>query len=177
MMFIQKKYFEHREKYLKAFPKIKAYFEGSKARFLSLKIISKYMTWGMYGAYALLLVLCFMKFSVIGAVECIILPFAVFLVTTVVRDKINAPRPYELSQMSPVFPKSTKGHSCPSRHTACAFAVALAWCSFDLPVGIVLLICASLIGASRSLVGVHFPLDVLFGAIIALAVNTVQLFI
>ena len=97
----------------------------------------------------------------------IIVPFLIFLVTTVVRDAINAPRPYEKYDIVPVFPKSTKGHSCPSRHTACAFAVAFAWLWTMPAVGIVLLVAAVLVAVSRPLCGVHFPLDVVFGFVIA----------
>ena len=170
-------YSEHRTHYLNTFPKIKSFFEESRLRMFLLRVVSKYMTWGMYGAYAVLLVWLISHFTLINAIKCVVIPFAVFIVTTVVRDAINAPRPYELSEIQPVFPKSTKGHSCPSRHTACAFAVALAWCSVYPPVGVILCLCAVLIASSRSAVGVHFPLDVLFGAFIAFSMNIPCIFL
>ena len=69
--------------------------------------------------------------------------------------------------------KSTKGKSCPSRHTACAVIIALACMYISLPFGIVMMIIALLIAASRPVMGVHFPLDVVFGAVLSLAVGVV----
>ena len=43
----------------------------------------------------------------------------------------------------------------------------------SLPFGIVMMIIALLIAASRPVMGVHFPLDVVFGAVLSLAVGVV----
>ncbi len=90
-----------------------------------------------------------------------------FFLATVIRKKINAPRPYELFEITPVVPKSTLGKSCPSRHSACAFIIAFSWKYAFLPIGIIMLVIAIFIAFSRLLMGVHFPLDVIFGGIIS----------
>ena len=58
-------------------------------------------------------------------------------------------------------------NSFPSGHTCASFAAALAWRPY-LPKrwGNVALVCAALMGFSRLYVGVHFPTDVLCGALI-----------
>ena len=60
-------------------------------------------------------------------------------------------------------------HSFPSGHTCASFAAALAWRPY-LPKrwGNAALVCAVLMGFSRLYVGVHFPTDVLVGALIGL---------
>jgi undecaprenyl-diphosphatase len=57
-------------------------------------------------------------------------------------------------------------HSFPSGHTMAAFAVMVAW-SIMLPkLKWTLLVLAALTGFSRIYLGVHFPLDVIYGAVI-----------
>jgi len=58
-------------------------------------------------------------------------------------------------------------HSFPSGHTSAAFAAACAWRQ-HLPEGWgnLALVCAALMGFSRLYVGVHFPSDVLAGALV-----------
>ena len=71
--------------------------------------------------------------------------------------------------------QAPSSYSCPSTHTAWAFAAAASvWMYFKKP-GAVLLAVAALIGFSRMYLFVHFPTDVLFGAVLgaALAVLTV----
>lgn len=58
-------------------------------------------------------------------------------------------------------------HSFPSGHTCASFAAALAWRPYlSKRWANTALICAALMGFSRLYVGVHFPTDVLCGAVI-----------
>ena len=58
-------------------------------------------------------------------------------------------------------------HSFPSGHTCAAFAAVLAWRPhLSKRWGDIALVCAVLMGFSRLYVGVHFPTDVLCGALI-----------
>ncbi len=182
-------YEKHCERYRAYYPVIKEHFTSSAAQKAALRVVSGPLAWGMYGAYALLLVLQGIEgyhlfdgdlrpeTSVPLLLDklyfCVLLPFLIFAVTTVVRNMINAPRPYEKYDITPLFPKSTKGRSCPSRHTACAFAVAFAWFPASFAVCAFLCAAAVLIGISRPLCGVHFPLDAVFGFLVALAVQLV----
>jgi undecaprenyl-diphosphatase len=57
-------------------------------------------------------------------------------------------------------------NSFPSGHTQTAFGTAVALICINRKHVIYLLLIASLIGLSRIYVGVHFPLDVICGAIV-----------
>lgn len=92
------------------------------------------------------------------------------IIANVLKYTIDLPRPYEIY---PFIEKLSVGGSpsFPSGHTADAFAFAVAvgvvyrkW--YFLTAG---LIWASLVGYSRMSLGVHFPSDVLAGAIIGTA--------
>lgn len=98
----------------------------------------------------------------------IVIPVAISaIVANVVKYSIDLPRPYELY---PFIVKLSSGGSpsFPSGHTADAFAFAVA-VSIVYPKWYVVtstLVWASLVGYSRMNLGVHFPSDVLAGAII-----------
>ncbi|MDY0811782.1 phosphatase PAP2 family protein [Kitasatospora purpeofusca] len=60
--------------------------------------------------------------------------------------------------------------SFPSNHTVIAFAAAAALCLVDRRIGAVAAVAAVLMGASRVWVGVHYPHDVLVGAVVGVLV-------
>lgn len=100
----------------------------------------------------------------------------VFLVGQLgLKDLIARPRPCHLDQMVELLVERPSSYSCPSTHSAWAFAAATSvWMYYKKP-GAVLLAVAALIGFSRMYLFVHFPTDVLLGAVLgaALAVLTV----
>ena len=57
-------------------------------------------------------------------------------------------------------------NSFPSDHTAVAFAVAVAVLAFHRRLGLLLVAVAAGVGLDRVLVGVHYPVDVLAGALV-----------
>lgn len=59
--------------------------------------------------------------------------------------------------------------SFPSRHTDIAFAFAQSIFLGDKKTGVAALIIAAIVGLSRVYVGVHYPLDVLAGAVLGIA--------
>ena len=164
------------ERFYENYPRIYEWFTASEKRVSGLKNFKSLSTAVMYGAYILLLVF-------LGAsgdmriIKAVAVPAFVFLFVTVVRKGINALRPYEKYPIKPVIPKSTKGKSCPSRHTACAFIIALAVLYVNVPFGICLLVLSVFIGISRPVMGVHFPLDVLFAAVIAIILGILGFYI
>lgn len=106
-----------------------------------------------------------------------LIPLGTFLIITLVRALINAKRPYEKFDYTPVVGKSTKGKSFPSRHTVSAFIIAMAFLYVNTSIGVIMLVIASLIGVSRILCGVHFIRDVLWGAVIGVAVGALGYFV
>lgn len=94
----------------------------------------------------------------------ILVPGFVFLGGTVLRAKLNFPRPYEQPGFTPLVEKETKGHSFPSRHALSAAVLAAVWLYFYPAAGAVMSVIAAAICVLRVLAGVHYPRDVLAGA-------------
>lgn len=89
------------------------------------------------------------------------------IVANILKYTLDMPRPYELY---PFIKKLGSGGSpsFPSGHTADAFAfamtVSLLWHKWKIAIPV--FVWASLVGYSRMSLGVHFPSDVIAGAII-----------
>ncbi len=107
----------------------------------------------------------------------IAVPLGVFAGVTVMRVLIDEERPYERYGIPPVYPKDTKGKSFPSRHTACAFIIAMAFWYVSTPLGIAATVIAALIELSRILAGAHYIHDVLCGMAIAIVTGVMFFFL
>ena len=92
------------------------------------------------------------------------------IIANILKYTFDMPRPYEIY---PFIVKLSSGGSpsFPSGHTtdAFAFAIAVSLVYSKWYIVIPVLIWASLVGYSRMCLGVHFPTDVLVGAIIGFA--------
>ena len=119
----------------------------------------------VYAAYPLML-LYLLLFRQEYLLRSILVPAAGFLIATVLRAGINAPRPYEVLGIPSLTPKETKGKSFPSRHAACAAVIAVTALKVLPPLGAVLCGIALLISVSRVLAGVHFVRDVVCGLLL-----------
>ena len=97
-------------------------------------------------------------------------PAAGFLLTTLIRKKLDRPRPAQVFHFVPLV-QHEDGCSFPSRHTSSAFLItcALFWLSrrTALPAafGLTAAAFAVFTALSRVIAGVHFPRDVIAGAI------------
>ncbi|QNK87144.1 phosphatase PAP2 family protein [Sporosarcina sp. resist] len=83
------------------------------------------------------------------------------------------PRPYVNHAVTLLVEKSNLDPSFPSNHAAGSFALALALFWKRRTAGSILLISAFFMALSRVFIGVHYPLDLLAGAMVALAVTYV----
>ena len=99
----------------------------------------------------------------------ILVPGLAFWLGTILRARLNFPRPYEQPGFVPLVSKETHGNSCPSRHALSAAVLGMVWLYFYPAVGVVMLAIAALICLLRVLSGVHFIRDVLVGAAFGLA--------
>ena len=94
----------------------------------------------------------------------ILVPGLAFGLGTILRARLNFPRPYEQPGFVPLVSKETHGNSCPSRHALSAAVLGMVWLYFYPAVGVVVLAIAALICLLRVLSGAHFVRDVLAGA-------------
>ena len=130
-----------------------------------LNAVNKFLTGFCYCVYPLLLI--FLAVSRDGRFwKALLVPGISFALLSAVRDKLNAKRPYELLDIQPIITKNTKGHSMPSRHVFSMFVIAMTFL-WVLPwAGIALLCFGALLAAVRVIGGVHFPRDVIAGALV-----------
>ena len=91
-----------------------------------------------------------------------------FVILSLLRKKINAPRPYEVWEIVPLLDRDSPGQSMPSRHVFSATIISMACLHASLSVGVILLILSVFLGLVRVLGGVHYPKDVLVGYICGL---------
>ena len=129
-----------------------------------------------FAAYPVLLVLLNVQwFRLLGAdrtaafdfmqqlLRAILVPALVFVGGTMLRAKLNFPRPYEQPGFVPLVEKETTGHSFPSRHALSAAVLAAVWLYFYPAAGVCMTVIALLICVLRVVAGVHFPRDVAVG--------------
>ncbi|WP_251198083.1 phosphatase PAP2 family protein [Anaerotardibacter muris] len=120
-----------------------------------------------YVAYPVLLIAVALAGAWMDLVKFVVVPALAFALLSVFRARYNAPRPYEVLAIEPIIHKDTIGKSFPSRHTFSMMMIACSWLAWFAPVGIALIICACVMGALRVIGGVHFPRDVVAGALFA----------
>ncbi len=106
-----------------------------------------------------------------------LVPLGTLILVTALRCIINAKRPYEKYSYTPVVKKDTKGKSFPSRHTASAFIIAMAFLYVDTTLGVIMLVLATIIAITRVLSGVHFIHDVIGGALISILTGILCFFL
>ncbi|MBR2324676.1 MAG: phosphatase PAP2 family protein [Clostridia bacterium] len=100
-----------------------------------------------------------------------------FVIVSAVRALVRAPRPYEVYDFYEKKPHRVKGKSFPSRHAFSAFAIAVAMLAFHVAFGLVLLGVAVLLCICRYLLGIHFPRDLIAGALIGILSSVLGLWI
>ena len=98
----------------------------------------------------------------------VFIPASGFVILSLLRKKINAPRPYEEWDIKPLLDRDSPGQSMPSRHVFSASIISMACLHASLTVGFILLVLSAFLGLVRVLGGVHYPKDVVVGYICAL---------
>src|SRR3989338_5512418 len=95
--------------------------------------------------------------------------FARLGVTEIIRFFYHRPRPFITYQIHQLIPEN--GWSFPSGHSAFFFAIAMSVYFYNKKWGIGFFVGATLMNISRIIVGVHYPSDILGGAIVGVIVS------
>ena len=98
----------------------------------------------------------------------VFVPATGFVILSLLRKKINTPRPYEEWTIKPLLDRDSPGQSMPSRHVFSATIISMACFHASLSLGIILLVLSAFLGLVRVLGGVHYPKDVVVAYICAL---------
>ena len=135
--------------------------------FLSLlRAFNRFMTLVMPIVYLTLLVTTYLQQGFGKQVLMyVFVPASGFVILSLLRKKINAPRPYEIWEIVLLLDRDSPGQSMPSRHVFSASIISMACLYASLSVGVILLVFSALLGLVRVLGGVHFPKDVVVGYI------------
>ncbi len=158
------------------YKKITDFFKNKKTANTILKIIYKGLPYVIFASYGSLLLYLIITQST-DIFKIILVPLGVFLFVTVIRKIFNRKRPYEKFGISSVFSKVKKGESMPSRHTASAFIISMAFLYLSPILGIIFLSISFLIMLSRVFTGVHFISDVLVGMALSVISGYIFLFL
>lgn len=98
----------------------------------------------------------------------VLVPAVSFGVVSVFRRLRNSPRPYEALDIVPLIPRNKHGESFPSRHVFSVFLIAMTWGWICPPVGWLLGAVGVLLAFTRVVAGIHFPRDVVAGALLGI---------
>lgn len=123
---------------------------------------------GLLFIAAAVVLLLFRQTRRAGGTALTAMSFGLIVTNLTIKPLLSRARPWVVMEGFEVLVKSADPNSFPSGHTCAAFAFAVAVCTV-LPqrwAKAAALTAAVLMGASRLYVGVHFPSDVLAGAVI-----------
>ena len=160
------------ETYIKITEKIRATRYGEKI----VVFINKLLTEIVYIAFfALLVNLALHRDKDI--IRIVLVTGISFVLVSVSRHFIDAERPYIKYNFAPLVQKEKKGESMPSRHVFSAFVIGVAFLYMNVALGIIMLIIGTLMAVTRVVVGVHFPRDVIAGAVIGILSGTIGFYL
>ena len=131
----------------------------------SLKIISHASVILCVISYAAMLVYFYIN-EPVSALLLILAGGVPFVLVSIVRRIINAPRPYELYDFYKVMPKAKRGRSFPSRHVFSVFLIAGLAYMVSVWLSVALFVVGVSLATARVFLGIHFIRDVVAGALI-----------
>lgn len=98
----------------------------------------------------------------------LLVPATGFIVLSVIRKRMNWPRPYEFGTFPPLLSREGKGSSMPSRHVFSAAIISTVAWGVNPLLSFLGLSLALLLAGVRVLAGVHFVRDVVVGFLSAI---------
>lgn len=91
-----------------------------------------------------------------------------WILTEVIKAFVPSVRPFHLNGFDPLTLTIPQDSAFPSTHTAAAFAMSVTIFKHDKKVGVLYLVMSAMVGMARIIAQVHYPTDIIAGAIIGL---------
>ena len=88
-----------------------------------INLLNNVITHLIYTIYPIVLVLLLFYENPLF-LKVLLVPLISFILVSLYRNHVNAPRPYEVNDTEPIISKHSKGRSFPSRHVFSAFVIA-----------------------------------------------------
>lgn len=130
---------------------------------------ASYLIWFMFAGLAVLWLIDG-KIKKEQVAHALIASFLAWLITEFIKQIFHTPRPFMVDGFHPLTVTTPTDPAFPSSHSALAFALAFTVWLHDKKVGIIFITLAILVGVARILADVHYPVDIVGGAIVGLAV-------
>jgi len=94
-----------------------------------------------------------------------------WILSEVLKNILQASRPFLVEKIVPLYKET--GFSFPSDHMSLFTGIAVAMFIIDKRAGYVFSLIAILIGVSRIVIGVHYPVDIMGGVVVGLIVGLI----
>lgn len=153
-----------------------AYVSNIRITGVVIPVMDKLITLLTALGYAAFLYILFRTKSPL-LVRCAVVPAVGFMICTMVRNMLDWKRPYEVYEFEPIIHKETFGKSFPSRHVCSIFLIAMAFLQYDLSMAMVMALLGVILAILRVFGGVHFPKDVIVGALFGIFLGAIGFYI
>lgn len=132
-----------------------------------MPLLTKLGDGGILWICCTVMLLLFRKTRKAGAAMAVSLALEVICCSVILKPLVARPRPYDVNAVQPLIPPLSD-YSFPSGHTGAAFAAASSLFFSKNRLWIPALVIAVLMGFSRLYLYVHYPSDVLAGALLGI---------
>ena len=141
--------------------------KSKPSRIKMVMVLNKSITTFVYAFYPLLILYLVVQKDE-RLLPLLLIPAVSFVLVTVLRKRLDAKRPYQIYDYEPILIKKKDGQSFPSRHVFSIFMIAMSVFVLNKIGGIIFLVLGSVLALSRVFGGVHFPRDVIAGALMGI---------
>jgi undecaprenyl-diphosphatase len=97
--------------------------------------------------------------------------FVAYFVTEAIKFVFPTLRPFQINNLIPLTATIPGDGAFPSSHSAVAFALSITILKHNKKVGILYLIMAGFVGVARIMAYVHYPIDIIAGAVIGSVIS------
>ena len=147
----------------------------------TILILNSVLTKAVYALYPLLLIylaVYHLTDKEPGFVPALLVPGISFVLVSIFRSWYDAPRPYEIPGAEPpLIKKDAPGKSFPSRHIFSIFVIAVTFFWVWPVPGVLVGIAGTVLSWCRVAGGVHFPRDVIAGALIGIGCGVIGYYV